>query len=478
MEDNRSLLDRLNEKEEAAGLDKAEANKDDIKEDKTSSTRYAKKKNTDNAEKVIWGACGFLGAIFLIMLIVFISRTAGAKKADKDPIDLGNNTVTTSQTGSGNSEVTGQTGNNSSQGEQNGNIVSSEKGQPVVFTSNASQSKEGDWLFVEGNQIVDREGKPVWLTGVNWFGYNTGTNTFDGLWACDLNSSIDAIADHGFNLLRIPISTELLLQWKNGEYPTANFNQATNDYLVGMNSLEIFNYVLDRCEQNGIKVMLDVHCAKTDASGHTVNLWTNGDITEQDFIDAWVWVAETYKDNDTIIAFDLENEPHGKPFEEEKAIWNDSTDSNNWKYVAEKTAAAIFEKNPNVLIVVEGLEIYPVDIKTNGDYHSTDDDDYYFSWWGGNLRGVKDYPVDLGEFNNKLVYSPHDYGPTVYQQPWFYDGYDYDSLMADCWHDNWFYIKEENIAPLLIGEWGGFMTEPNITWMTYMRQLIKENHLN
>ena len=72
MEDNRSLLDRLNEKEEAAGLDKAEAKKDDIKEDKTSSTKSAKKKNTDNAEKVIWGACGFLGAIFLIMLIVFI----------------------------------------------------------------------------------------------------------------------------------------------------------------------------------------------------------------------------------------------------------------------------------------------------------------------------------------------------------------------------------------------------------------------
>ena len=89
MEDNRSLLDRLNEKEEAEGLNKAEAKKDDIKEDKTSSTKSAKKKNTDNAEKVIWGACGFLGAIFLILLIVFISRTAGAKKADKDPIDLG-----------------------------------------------------------------------------------------------------------------------------------------------------------------------------------------------------------------------------------------------------------------------------------------------------------------------------------------------------------------------------------------------------
>ena len=45
--------------------------------------------------------------------------------------------------------------------------------------------------------------------------------------------------------------------------------------------------------------------------------------------------------------------------------------------------------------------------------------------------------------------------------------------MKDCWKDNWFYIYEDNIAPLLIGEWGGYMTQPNITWMTYMRQLIK-----
>lgn len=351
-------------------------------------------------------------------------------------------------------------------------------GEPVKFKSNSSQSKDGDWLFVEGNQIVDREGKPVWLTGINWFGYNTGTNIFDGLWNSDLRESVEAIADHGFNLIRIPISTELLLQWKNGEYPNANFNQATNDYLVGMNSLEIFDYVLELCQQHGLKVMLDVHCAKTDAAGHNANMWTNGDITEDKFIEAWQWVAERYADNDTIIAFDLENEPHGKPYEEEKAIWNDSTDPHNWKYVAEKTAAAIFEKNPNVLIVVEGLEIYPIDINANGDYHSTDEKDYYFSWWGGNLRGVADYPVNLGEFNNKLVYSPHDYGPTVFQQPWFYDGYNYDSLMKDCWYDNWFYIYDNNTAPILIGEWGGFMREPNLTWMTHLRTLIGKYHLN
>ena len=128
--------------------------------------------------------------------------------------------------------------------------------------------------------------------------------------------------------------------------------------------------------------------------------------------------------------------------------------------------------------MVEGIECYPTDTKKNGNYKSTDKSDYYFNWWGGNLRGVADNPVDLGKYNNKLVYSPHDYGPTVYEQPWFEGSYTFDSLMDDCWRDNWFYIYEQKKAPLLIGEWGGFMKEPNLKWMTCMRKLISTYHLN
>ncbi len=336
-----------------------------------------------------------------------------------------------------------------------------------------------DWLFTDGNKIVDADGNEVWLTGINWFGYNTGTNTFDGLWASDLNQSIQEIANHGFNVIRVPFSAELILQWASGEYPDANFNQATNDYLVGMDSLQIFEYVIGQCRANGLKLIIDIHCAETNASGHMVNLWYTDRISTDDYLYALSWMADRYKNDDTIIAYDLKNEPHGKPNEGDgAAIWNDSKSENNWKYTAERAANAVLSKNPNVLVLVEGTEIYPVDIKKNGDYASTNEDDYYFNWWGGNLRGVADYPVDLGKYQNKLVYSPHDYGPTVYEQPWFQGSYTYDSLMKDCWQDNWFYIHEDNIAPLLIGEWGGFMTEPNITWMTYMRELIQKNMLN
>ncbi|MBQ3841106.1 MAG: cellulase family glycosylhydrolase [Ruminiclostridium sp.] len=349
----------------------------------------------------------------------------------------------------------------------------------ALLTRNENAVQGDDWLHTDGSRILDKNGKQVWLTGLNWFGYNTGTNTFDGLWNSRLAPSVKAIADHGFNLIRVPISAELINQWAAGEYPRANYNNAYNEELNSMNSLEIFEYFLKLAEDNGIKVMPDIHSANTDASGHNINLWYTDRVSEDDYYSALEWMAYRYRNNDTIIAYDLKNEPHGKPYEgDNAAIWNDSKAKNNWKNTAEVAAAKILAKNPNVLIMVEGTEIYPKDIKKNGDYKSTDDKDYYFNWWGGNLRGVKDYPVDLGKYQNKLVYSPHDYGPTVYRQPWFEGTFTFESLMKDCWKDNWFYICENGTAPLLIGEWGGFMTEPNLTWMTYMRRLISENHLN
>lgn len=386
-------------------------------------------------------------------------------------VKVGKESIPTDTNNNNNNQNNNQNNNNNNQNnDPNANKVSGALEVPKATTN--------DWLYTDGSNIYDKDGKRVWLTGCNWFGYNTGTNTFDGLWGSDLNTSIQGIANHGFNLIRIPISSELILQWKAGNAPSANFNNATNWYLVGMDSLEIFDYIIGQFRANGLKVLIDIHCADTDAMGHMKNMWYSDKITVEKYQEALVWMAERYAKDDTIIAYDLENEPHGKPYEKEKAIWNDSKDANNWKYVAEQTALKVLKANPNVLILVEGIEIYPIDIKANKDYSSTNDKDYYFNWWGGNLRGVKDFPIDLGKYQNKLVYSPHDYGPSVYEQPWFKGGYDYESLMKDCWQDNWLYIVKDKTAPLLIGEWGGFMTEPNLTWMTYLRKLIGEYKLN
>ncbi len=342
----------------------------------------------------------------------------------------------------------------------------------------AKGSTNDDWLYTDGNKILDKDGKEVWLTGVNWFGYNTGTNTFDGLWTCDLNTSLSQIADRGFNIIRIPFSSELILQWKKGEYPKANYNEHVNSYLNDKNSLEIFDYVVEQCRANGIKIMIDIHSAETDPSGHMAPLWYSNKISEADYLDSLSWMANRYKNDDTIIAYDLKNEPHGAAGESTRAIWNDSKDSNNWKYIAEKAAMAVLSKNPNALVLVEGIQIYPKNIKNNKNYSSMNEADYHNTWWGGNLRGVKDFPVDLGKHQNKLVYSPHDYGPAVHAQPWFNKNFTMDSLYKDAWRDNWMYIHDDDIAPILIGEWGGFMSSPNLKWMTYLRDFIIKHKLH
>ena len=40
----------------------------------------------------------------------------------------------------------------------------------------SAASASDDWLHTSGGKIVDSEGREVRLTGVNWFGYATGSN--------------------------------------------------------------------------------------------------------------------------------------------------------------------------------------------------------------------------------------------------------------------------------------------------------------
>lgn len=345
---------------------------------------------------------------------------------------------------------------------------------------NAADDNNDDWLHTNGNQIVDINGNPVWLTGTNWFGFNTGTGVFDGVWSCNMKEAFKSMADRGINFLRIPVSTQILHEWKTGKPPAANVNDYVNPELEGMNSLELFETAVQYCKEVGIKIMVDVHSPHTHAMGHLHPLWYNETYNTETWISTLEWLAEKYKNDDTILAFDIQNEPHGTPDSTQFAKWDNSTDITNWKYAAEQCAKRVLKVNPNLLIMVEGIEAYP---KPGFDYTAKDEwgkeSKYFFNWWGGNLRGVKDKPLDLGPYQSQLVYSPHDYGPLVHKQPWFYDGFTKETVYKDCWKDNWAFIHEENIAPLLIGEWGGFMDGgDNEKWMKALRDFIIENKIH
>ncbi|GIE99739.1 cellulase family glycosylhydrolase [Paractinoplanes rishiriensis] len=352
----------------------------------------------------------------------------------------------------------------------------------AIMPSAAAEVPAKDWLHVQGNQIVDEAGNPVWLTGTNWFGFNASERVFHGLWSANVTEVTKSMADRGINLVRVPISTQLLLEWKAGTFAPANVNTYANPELAGKNTLEIFDYWLGLCERFGIKVALDVHSAEADNSGHNYPVWWKGTITTEHFYQGWEWVTDRYKTNDTIVAMDIKNEPHGGQNETPRAKWDGSTDADNWKHVAETAAKRILAINPNVLVLVEGNQVYP---RPGKDWNSpnTNPDltpNFYNTWWGGNLRGVADHPVQLGANQDQLVYSPHDYGPLVFEQPWFTGTFDKDSLIRDVWGPNWFYIHQNNTAPLLIGEWGGRLGQDarQDKWMAALRDLIVENKVH
>ncbi len=339
-----------------------------------------------------------------------------------------------------------------------------------------------DWLHTDGNKIVDEAGNQVWLTGANWFGFNATERVFHGLWSANIENITRQMAQRGINIVRVPISTQLLLEWKAGQAIRPNVNTYVNPELEGMNNLQVFDYWLQLCEKYGLKVMLDVHSAEADNSGHTYPVWWKGAVTSELFYQGWEWVTARYRTNDTIVAMDIKNEPHGTPNDPQRAKWDSSTDQDNFKYACETAGKRILAINPNLLILCEGIEVYPRPGATWNSPNTNPDrsPNYFYNWWGGNLRGVAEHPVDLGSHQDQLVYSPHDYGPLVFEQPWFAGDFDKESLTNDVWRPNWFYIHEQNIAPLLVGEWGGRLGQDarQDRWMAALRDLMIDNGIH
>lgn len=391
------------------------------------------------------------------------------------------------------------------------------------FTSSAAvDDNNDDWLHAVGSRLYDKDGNQVWLTGANWFGMNCTENFPHGLWSADADELLSSVADHGINIIRFPISTELLLSWMNGEpYKPVGLTASKDPYYMfnpdfcdengdTMDSMGIFDVLMKKCKKYGIKALIYIHSPASHNSGHNYNLWyyepsaadadnmaanskTGEEITYDMWIESVTWLAEKYKNDDTIIAYDLKNEPHGKrgyngtTCPTDIAKWDDSEDLNNWAFAATECGNSILDVNPNALILIEGVEQYP---KTEKGYTydtadiwqaSADVSPWYGAWWGGNLRGVKDYPIDFGSKsrNSQIVYSPHDYGPSVYNQTWFDKDFTTQTLLDDYWYDTWAYINDQDIAPLLIGEWGGHMDGgKNQKWMELLRDYMIDNHIN
>jgi endoglucanase len=319
------------------------------------------------------------------------------------------------------------------------------------------------YLHTSGNKIVDSTGATVRLTGLNWFGMETDNKTFHGLWAnVTWKSQLDHMAQLGYNTLRVPYSNDAL---KPGAV-ASGINDYVNPDLVGLSPLQILDRVVAYVGSKGMRVILDRH--RPTSAGQTA-LWYTAAVPESVWINDWKALAQRYANNPTVIGADLHNEPHAEGTNPQAtgACWGCGVTARDWRLAAERAGNAILGVQPNWLIFVEGVSCPSGGMPNIWDGDPTNDEDC--GWWGGNLSQAGQFPVRLTTAN-RLVYSPHDYATSVYDQTWFHAS-NYPANLPGVWDKYWGYLYKQNLAPVMIGEFGTTLASPiDKLWLQNLMQ--------
>nr|3QHO_A Chain A, 458aa long hypothetical endo-1,4-beta-glucanase [Pyrococcus horikoshii]3QHO_B Chain B, 458aa long hypothetical endo-1,4-beta-glucanase [Pyrococcus horikoshii]3QHO_C Chain C, 458aa long hypothetical endo-1,4-beta-glucanase [Pyrococcus horikoshii] len=321
---------------------------------------------------------------------------------------------------------------------------------PVYAENTTYQTPTGIYYEVRGDTIyminvTSGEETPIHLFGVNWFGFETPNHVVHGLWKRNWEDMLLQIKSLGFNAIRLPFCTESV---KPGTQPIG-IDYSKNPDLRGLDSLQIMEKIIKKAGDLGIFVLLDYHRI---GCTHIEPLWYTEDFSEEDFINTWIEVAKRFGKYWNVIGADLKNEPHSVTSppaaytDGTGATWGMGNPATDWNLAAERIGKAILKVAPHWLIFVEGTQF--TNPKTDSSYKWG-----YNAWWGGNLMAVKDYPVNLPR--NKLVYSPHVFGPDVYNQPYFGPAKGFPDNLPDIWYHHFGYVKLELGYSVVIGEFGG-----------------------
>ena len=354
----------------------------------------------------------------------------------------------------------------------------------------------GNWFGLEGrhepsNDATNPSGAPMEQYISNTFWANGGAGT-----GRTIQQTMQEISGMGINMIRLPLVPQTL---------NANDPQGTGSVLKNHPSVRIANSrlaletMITAAAANNIAVLLDIHsCSnyvgwrkgRLDARPPYVDRdRDNYDFTREDSscaasgnpagvtrIQAYnttLWLDNlrtlaglgTQLGVDNIIGIDIFNEPWDYTWAE-------------WKSLSEQAYAAINAVNPNTLIFVEGNSA------SAGNQDGTPDtvsqrphgNELTVPNWGGNLFEAGANPPNIPK--ERLVFSPHVYGPSVFVQKSFMDpaqpqcaGLEGDAagdakcnividaaLERSGWEEHFGYLKQMGYG-MVVGEFGG-----NLDW--------------
>jgi endoglucanase len=337
-----------------------------------------------------------------------------------------------------------------------GGVTGSGRALGALAAEDARRPVRGP-LRTHGARILDRDGEPVRLAGVNWYGFETGAMVAGGLDVRSLDEICARVAGLGFTLVRLPFSVEMVTS-----DPRLTAGLAREPALRGLRPLEVMDHVVAALDRHGLAVILDGHRSDASWSLQSNGLWYTREYTESVWLESWLSVVDRYRDADAVVGCDLRNEP-GSPAQNDAAEpqlggaqWGAGGDGADWAAAAERSGNAILALDDRLLICVEGVRDDPAGPALDGTLHGY--------WPGGNLSGVArpggarsgPRPIRL-RVPRRLVYSVHDYGPDMARGlAWAQLGGTAATPRAcrAVWDQAWGYLVREGVAPVWVGEFG------------------------
>jgi len=266
------------------------------------------------------------------------------------------------------------------------------------------------WLHTDGRHIRDELGRRVYLRGISKMGLEY---TREGYHIVERD--FDIMKEMGANVVRIPYTME---------------------WIYEESYLHRIDMQIQWCKERDMYVILDMH--------RPTHKYQKGFPTNQTYwIQQWMFLAERYKDEDTVVGFDLWNEPRDIAWEK-------------WRNAAQNCAQLIHLVNPKLLIIVEGIG------------------------WGWDLLGAQTNPLE----EPNVVYSPHIYPYPLSKLDWSYQYKNgkYDAgylLLREYIRSDWEPILKQGIAPIIVGEFGTpVYEEHNLVWFEDLLRTMHELEIN
>ena len=351
----------------------------------------------------------------------------------------------------------------------------------------------GNWFGLEGrhepsNDGVNPSGAPMEL----YVG-----NTLWGATGRTIQQTMTEIKGMGMNVLRVPIAPQTLdATDPQGMAP----NLKNHSSVIALNARQQLVDFIKLADENDLQLIIDIHACSNYIGWRAGRLdarppYVDVGRLDYDFLREDSSCAATGNPDGVtnIQAYDeekwLDNLREIAGLSEELGVsnilgidvYNEPWDYSwaDWKALTEAAYVAINEVNPNVLVFVEGVSdshdnqdgIAGKGETPHGDPETTPN-------WGENMFGFTANPIDIPK--ERLVLSPHTYGPSVFVQPMFMDavaqpeceGLSGDEAAAELcnividpaklipsWDEHFGYLRAQGYA-MVIGEFGGNMDWP------------------